>query len=467
MVLRSRARPRTYALGPRIAAGGMGEVYQAFSADLNRTVAVKRMLEAVTSEEDLKLMFLREVAVAATLEHHNVVEVLDAGQHGLELFLVMELVDGPSLAEVVEVLRRDNKILPIEVSCHIVSSVCQGLAHAHERALPDGTPLGIIHRDVAPENVLIGTDGVAKIVDFGLAKLSGQSLTQPGIIRGRPRSLSPEQARGDPVDVRSDIFSLGAMLFELCAGQPLYPNEAIASLLWKVAAGDYAPLEPRLAHIDPSLVEIIQTSLQVDPADRYRSTREFDRALEGFRAARAMRVSSRALAQVVTLTWPTIKALRQERMEGLAGELEGATLTLPADQSDMDNREVQSPLHPSGGYKIPQATLSTKPGPERGPIYIPPTPRPEQTTGPITRTGDLRSSLPPAAFTSELPKPRAPRRQVGEDGYRSQTEWRIYVALVMLLAVAAFGAAWAAGANATPAPTQAAHTAPTAQEGDP
>lgn len=456
MVLRSRARPRTYALGPRIAAGGMGEVYQAFSADLNRTVAVKRMLEAATSEEDLKLMFLREVAVAATLEHHNVVEVLDAGQHRQELFLVMELVDGPSLAEVVEVLKRDNKILPIEVSCHIVSSVCQGLAHAHERALPDGTPLGIIHRDVAAENVLIGTDGIAKIVDFGLAKLSGQSLTQPGVIRGRPRSLSPEQARGDTVDVRSDIFSVGAMLFELCAGQPLYPNEAIASLLWKVAAGDYAPIAPRLTHIDPGLVEIIQTALQIDPAHRYRSARELDRALEGFRAARAMRVSSRALAQVVTMTWPTIKANRLQRMDGLPGELEGANLTLPADKTETESLDLQSPLDPSGGYSIPQAQLSS--APERGPIYLPPGARGDNTSS-------IGRSLPPAAFTSELPKPRAPRHQADDEPYRSRTEWRIYVAAVMLLAALAFGAAWSAGAGAEGAPAAPSHTPPTAQEG--
>jgi serine/threonine protein kinase len=186
VVLRSRARPRTYELRARVAAGGMGEVYEAFSPDLNRNVAVKRMLDADASDDDLRLMFLREVAVAATLEHHNVVEVLDAGQNGSELFLVMEYVDGPSLAEVIEVLRRQNRILPVEISCHILSCVAQGLTHAHERALPDGTPLGIVHRDVAPENVLIGSQGIPKIVDFGLAKLSGHSLTQPGVIRGRP-----------------------------------------------------------------------------------------------------------------------------------------------------------------------------------------------------------------------------------------------------------------------------------------
>lgn len=453
MVLRSRARPRTYQLGPRIAAGGMGEVYQATSADLNRSVAIKRMLDAVTSEDDLKLMFLREVAVAATLEHHNVVEVLDAGQHGHELFLVMEFVDGPALAEIVEVLRQQNKILPIEVSCHIVSAVALGLAHAHERSLPDGTPLGIVHRDVAPENVLIGTDGVPKVVDFGLAKLSGQSFTQPGVVRGRPRSLSPEQARGDAVDVRSDVFSLGAMLFELCAGQPLYPNEAVASLLWKVAAGDYGDLKPRLSHIDPGLVDIIQTALQVDPDKRYRSARELDRALDAFRAARGLRVSSRALAQVVTMTWPTIKQMRLERLESQSGELEGAQLILPAEEL-----EPEAKIDPSGGFStIPQAQVAAPRGPPETPSRGHENPLAaglSSSAGGRISGSFPKPSLPPAAFTSELPRPNAPRRgrTVGDEPYRARRGWRVYVAAVFLLAGLVFGLAWVAGAPSDQAP---------------
>jgi len=460
MVLRSRARSRGYQLGARIAAGGMGEVYQASSQDLNRNVAIKRMLDAVTSEDDLKLMFLREVAVAATLEHHNVVEVLDAGQNGLELFLVMEFVDGPALAEIVEVLRQQNKILPVEVSCHIVSSIALGLAHAHERCLPDGTPLGIVHRDVAPENVLIGTDGIPKIVDFGLAKLSGHSLTQPGVVRGRPRSLSPEQARGDTVDVRADIFSLGAMLFELCAGQPLYPNEAVASLLWKVAAGDYAPLEPRLAHIDSGLIDIIKTSLAVDPDQRFRSARELDRALDAFRAARGLRVSSRALAQVVTMTWPAIKQMRLERMEGQAGELEGAQLILPAEVA-----EPEPQPDPVRSFSIPQAKVSSgdeNPAPKH--TRIPDNPLAAglaSTTGNISG-GFPKPNLPPAAFTSELPKPRAPRRgmTLGDEPYRARRGWRIYVAAVMVLAGLVFTMSWFAGEPAETAQLGASPDAP-------
>lgn len=433
VVLRRRGQPRTYQLGARIAAGGMGEVYEAH--DGQRRVAVKRMLDATADDEDLKLLFLREVAVAATLEHHNVVEVLDAGQAGSELYLVMEYVDGPSLAEIMEVLRIDNKIVPVEIACGIVSQVANGLAHAHERALPDGTPLGIVHRDVAPENVLIGTDGVPKLVDFGLAKLSGHSLTEPGIVRGRPRSLSPEQARGDHVDLRSDIFSLGAMLFELLSGDPLYPNEQVATLLWKVAAGDYEPLRPRLAHVDDDLIEVVETALAVEPRDRFRSMREVERALDGFRAAREMRVSSRALAEVVAMTWPTIQLFRRERLEGTAGEIEGTTLTLPPDKGEKDASSESLPVEEPA-----------KKEPKRSPVIL----------------GDRTSKRPPRA--SELPRPTAPARRQKPPSAR-EAGWLLYAGGVLAAAGLAFAAVWSAGAPASPEVPVEATVDPEVEEG--
>ncbi|MEQ9498655.1 MAG: serine/threonine-protein kinase [Deltaproteobacteria bacterium] len=447
MVLRSRTRPRTYLLEQRLAAGGMGEVYTAVTPDLNRRVAVKRMLDADASDEDLKLLFLREVAVAATLEHHNVVEVLDAGQNGHELFLVMEYVDGPSLAEIAEVLRRQGKILPIEVSCGIVSQIARGLGHAHTRAMPDGTPLGIVHRDVAPENVLIGTDGIPKIVDFGLAKLSGHSLTQPGVIRGRPRSLSPEQARGDPVDARADIFSLGALLFELTSGQPLYAGDQVATLLWKVAAGDYDPLEPRLTHVDADLTAIIQRAVAVDADDRFRSAREMERALDAFRAARGMRMSARALAQVVTITWPAIQKMRQERLDGTAGELEGSNLVLPADRLDAgDTLDGTKSGDVSGGFSVPAQVQS--PAIPAPPVAAPPSP----LTQPVaTRTSDAypRPNLAPAAWT-ELPRPSAPAFTQNLERPAGAV-WLAYIAAVLIAAAAAFGFVWTSD-DASPTP---------------
>jgi serine/threonine protein kinase len=368
VVLRQRSFPRTYEVHKRIAVGGMGEVYEGFARDIERRVAIKRMLKS-DSSPDLAELFLREVAVCATLEHPNVVEVIDAGPLEADLYLVMEYVDGPALAEVLEALGRQGQRLPVEITCGIMAQVARGLAHAHERALPDGTSLGIVHRDVAAENVLITRTGLPKLVDFGLATLSGHSFTTPGTIRGRPRALSPEQARGERIDVRSDIFAMGAMMFELASGVQLYPHEALAKMLWKVTAGDYDPIAPRLEGVDPDLVEIIQTAIEIDPRNRFRSAREMERALDAFRAARGMRIDSGRIAAVITKLWPEVQQIRVESAEEGPGELEGKHLVIAADRLDTTTANLQVPefvanankaaTGPHGPAARPQRTMSS------------------------------------------------------------------------------------------------------------
>ena len=402
-VLTDRRRDRVYAVGRRIAAGGMGEVYAGTLRGSGRLVAIKRMLDRTGQEEDLLRLFLREVFVASTLEHPNVAEVIDVGLVDQELFLVMELVEGPTLAEILETLSGRGEKLPLDVALGIATHVARGLAYAHDRALPDGTPLGIVHRDIAPENVLVGQDGVPKLVDFGLAKLDGQDLTQPGVIRGRPRSLAPEQARGAETDARTDVFALGNILCEMTAGERLYPSEAVASLLWKVAAGDYPPVAPRLAHLDPDLVAIIERALAPAPADRPRSARQLERALGAFQASREIRVSHAAIAETVAAVWEHARAARARVLEGSAAELEGALLTLPADE-----------LEPVAPAPAPPSSPPSAPGPK---------PRPPR----------------PAGWDRVTPLPEAPARAAlgGDPVGRA---WTIYG--VVLLALAAGLSAW-------------------------
>jgi serine/threonine protein kinase len=323
------------------------------------------MLKSDNSDE-LQSLFLREVAVCATLEHPNVVEVIDAGQLEHDLYLVMEYVDGPSLAELLQALGRRGERLPVEVTCGIIAQVARGLGHAHDRALPDGTSLGIVHRDVASENVLISRSGLPKLVDFGLATLSGHNFTTPGTIRGRPRSLAPEQARGEKIDLRADIFALGAMMFELAAGQQLYPHESLAKMLWKVVGGDYDPIAPRLDGVDPDLIQIIQTALEVDPKDRYRSTREIERALDNFRAARGMRIDSSRIAAVINKTWDGITEIRKEHKEEAPGELEGRDLTLAGDSLDATSSSIQVPDYIVEAGRKAEAAASARRTPPNG-----------------------------------------------------------------------------------------------------
>jgi serine/threonine-protein kinase len=463
VVLRQRSSARTYELGQRIAVGGMGEVYEGRAPDISRHVAIKRMLNSEQSAE-IKELFLREVAVCATLEHPNVVEVLDAGQNGSDLFLVMEYVEGPSLAELIDALVADNQLLPVEVTCGIIAQIARGLAHAHERSLPDGTALGIIHRDVAAANVLITRSGLPKLVDFGLAKLAGHDLTTPGTIRGRPRALSPEQARGERIDARSDVFSLGAMMFELASGQPLYPQEQLATVLWKVVAGDYDPIAARLPGVDPDLVGIIQTAVMPDPKDRFRSAREMERALDRFRAARGMRIDSSRIAGIITGVWHHVEKAREIRKTDGKGEMEGARLILAADRLDTSTT-VEVPPELWKKTTPPRVSKPTTPRPIAHPSRMGSVPSSSPTrlpsldslaapSAPVVEERPMAESplTSPAATgpisspsNSSLPKPEPERRSPLEafDGLaKSDRTWLLLLGAIILVALVAFGIIW-------------------------
>ena len=424
MVLRRRSVERQYLLRRRIAAGGMGEVYEAEAPDIGRRVAVKRMLDQGTDDEDLVRLFLREMMVASTLEHHNVVEVLDVGQSDHELFLVMEFVEGPTLAEVLTTLRRHNMKPPLQVACGIAMQIAQGLAHAHERALPDGTPLGIVHRDIAPENVLIGSDGVPKLVDFGLAKLDGQDLTQPGIIRGRPRSLAPEQARGDDTDARTDVFALGSILFEMTSGDRLYPDEAIATLLWRVAAGNYEPIRERMKDADPDLVAIVEKAVAVKPELRHRSARQFERELGAFQAARELRVTNSAVATLVASTWDEVKELRARSLQGSEGELDGQVLSLPADELEPIPSVRPSESNDRANMRSNEA--QSREATSRRPSTPTRWKRPQ--TGPR-----------PPGWDKVTPLPQAPARSMVS---RERLAWNSYAWTTLALALMVFTFVW-------------------------
>ncbi|MBI2377271.1 MAG: serine/threonine protein kinase [Deltaproteobacteria bacterium] len=332
MALTDRSVDRRYRIGRRIAVRGSAEVYDAVSGEDGRRRAIKRIIGRADDEEAHSLA-IRETAVVATLDHPNIVEVVDVGQSASDYFLVTDFVDGPTLAELLTALRTLNRKVPEEVVCGIVGQVARGLAHAHERELPDGTNLGIVHRDVSPDNIMVGLDGVPKLIDFGGATLAGHGLTRAGAVRGLARSMSPEQALGQPVDRRTDVYGLGALLFELLAGEPLIRAQNQGELLKKISTGDTGSFALRLPHVDRDLVAIVEQCTKRDPDARPHSARDVERKLDRFRAARQLRIDAKGLARLVEDAAPNLKPRRSDS----PGELERSQLTLTAEKGALES----------------------------------------------------------------------------------------------------------------------------------
>ncbi|HKO90579.1 MAG TPA: protein kinase [Polyangiaceae bacterium] len=293
-----------YRVIEKIASGGMAEVFRAESAGLEgfkKTVAIKRVLPHLAQKKEFIGMFLDEARLSATLSHSNVVQVFDIGVGDETYFIVMEYVDGANLKSVVEHRKQINQPLAIEVACMIALKTCEGLAYAHEVQDALGQPLGIVHRDVSPPNVLITRHGEVKVVDFGLAKANSQlESSEPGIIKGKFSYLSPEAAQGEEVDLRTDIFATGIILWEMITGQRLFMGDTDLGTVRAVQAARVPPLSQYVKDVPGALEQIIGHALARDPKARYQSAREFGRDLNRVLFQMGRPVSSFDLGSLVT-----------------------------------------------------------------------------------------------------------------------------------------------------------------------
>ncbi len=259
-----------YTLLRRFAVGGMAELYLAHQRGAEgfaKLVALKRILPHLSAEPQFTKMFLDEARLAATLDHPNIATVLDFGEHDGEHFLTMEYVHGRHLLDVLRA--HGGKPLPLPVALGIVSDVARALHHVHEQRGHDGRPLGLVHRDVSPSNVLVSYEGAVKLTDFGIAKaMELTSATRTGTFKGKLGYAAPEQCRGEPTDRRADIFALGILLYETTTGARAFSGPNEFAVLGRVARGDYVPpLE-----VDPEypawLAPVIARALALDPAQR-------------------------------------------------------------------------------------------------------------------------------------------------------------------------------------------------------
>jgi serine/threonine-protein kinase len=294
-----------YQITDRVDAGGMAEVFRAVAESLQgfkKNVAIKRILPNLTKNKKFIRMFLDEARLSLHLQHANVVQVFDIGVSEGMYFIVMEYVDGANLKTVVESLKRQGKRMRVAHSLYLMMEVCKGLAYAHDVGDPEtGKPLGIVHRDISPPNILISKNGEVKLVDFGLAKAASQiEDTEPGVVKGKFSYLSPEAAMGREVDHRADIFAVGILLYELLTGKRLFFGETDYQTVELVRQSRIPPVQAQNPEVEPELEEIVRKALARDQEERYQHAADLQDALAQYLFSRGMKVTSRDIKQLVS-----------------------------------------------------------------------------------------------------------------------------------------------------------------------
>jgi eukaryotic-like serine/threonine-protein kinase len=311
-----------------IGRGGMAEVYLARrrgAAGIAKRLVVKRMRQDLNSDPRFADMFLREARVATQLSHKNIVTVFDVGRDPDGLFLAMEYVDGPDLAAAMQGARERGVALDPLLAAHIASEVAAGLDHAHRLRDEGGAALGLVHRDITPRNILLSLDGEVKVTDFGVAVLQGDS---PDGRRGTVPYMSPEQARGDALDPRADLFSLGLILYELLSGRRAYAGADRDEMLAQARAAEIPPLAPE---VPAELAHVVARATAPAAADRFHCARDMQRELAGWAVGERGRRGQtdpleHALASFLASAVPGWSARAGESADGAAGVAGTATL---------------------------------------------------------------------------------------------------------------------------------------------
>jgi eukaryotic-like serine/threonine-protein kinase len=344
---RTRRVGRYEAIRP-IASGGMATVYlgrAAGDAGFSRTVALKVMHPHLAGDEDFVEMFLNEAHLAANLRHPNVVATLDVARSEEDLFLVMEYIEGLTAQVIQRTLKKQGRRLPHNIAVRIALDTLAGLSAAHELKDAEGHPQGLIHRDVSPQNIIVGVAGIARLVDFGIARAQSQATGGKGV-KGKLSYMSPEQARAGAIDPRTDVYGAGIVLWELLTGERLFQADNDAGLLGLVVQG--ATRTPR--QVDPTIPPVIDAvcmrALSVNPAGRFSSAAEFAEALEDAAAKTTGIATPRAVAAL-------LKEIAHARETGVLPRTREEDSRSSADQSS------QPSATGSGATSAAHAMIST------------------------------------------------------------------------------------------------------------
>jgi hypothetical protein len=296
-----------YTLLGRLGMGGMAEVLLARQDVMGapRLLAIKRLHPSLSEDGEARRMFLDEMRIVLGMRHPNIGHVMDVGEVDGSLFLAMEHIEGRDLRRILAQATRRQDPVPLEIAVEIGRQVCAALDHAHTRKAPDGTDLGVVHRDITPDNVIITFDGGVKVVDFGIARANDRlSRTRTGLLKGTPAYMSPEQIQGQAVDGRADVFSLGALLYQATTGEHPFGDASGAGVLLRVLDVTPKPPSEIVPDFPEDLERAILGALEKDPDARWPDAASFAETLDAVVARSGGLISPTRMSRWITGLFP-------------------------------------------------------------------------------------------------------------------------------------------------------------------
>ncbi|RME25244.1 MAG: PEGA domain-containing protein [Deltaproteobacteria bacterium] len=396
-----------YVILKRLAAGGMAEVYLARKGGLGgftKPVAIKIILPHLSSNPKFVKMFLAEARLVVYLEHSNIAQVLDLGEVDGQYFITMEFAHGADLQRISSRTKKSGRLLPLPYAAKIVSQIAEGLHYAHTKTDEKGKPLGIIHRDISPHNIILTFDGIAKLIDFGVAKAKVDFIEEEeGVLKGKFSYMSPEQIRGMPLDARSDVFALGVVLWEVCTGANLYRESSELLTMEAILRKPVPPPRQLRGDMPPDLEAIILKALAKRSVDRFQSALEFHQALERYLSRSGWTVGTAHLSEFMRKLFPE--------------ELEEIQKLIARERQRVEQEQKQQQFVPWEPYSKEELGIDP------------------ELAAPERRAEPLREPQVRQAEPQKRPQPRGAARNPGESGARPALLVAAVVLLVALLGI--------------------------------
>jgi serine/threonine-protein kinase len=454
-----------YALQRKLAEGGMAELFLARQGSseqvdgFEKLVVLKRILPALSLQQEFIHMFLNEARVAARLNHPNIVQLFDLGKVEELYFIAMEYVHGEDLREIGLRLEGDRQRMPMPVACRVIADTLAGLHYAHTRAGADGKPLGLVHRDISPANVLVTYEGTVKLCDFGIAKatLATSEQTQAGLFKGKFAYMSPEQSKGQQLDARSDVFSAGILLWELLCGQRLFKRDNDMKIL--MAVGQDEIRAPRMwrPEVPAELDRIVMKALDRAVDQRYPSAQEMRVDLEALLRDQKWEADAMAVSR-----W--MRELFAKKLEAQAADVQASGLASLDDfllTVEQHTSISWMPQPKTGSNRTPQPVSSMyddeKPTELEGPRGVLPAPRVDAMPdaiptvvlandlpalpAPPTRITDSQPGNPALASTAPMGWQQVPGASTAKrPAWDPPSRWRRLAVIITIAVLAAGGA---------------------------